>query len=98
MDNQKKLGPNKISLGAGTNNKYKCEICEKEFKKNDGLKTHINIVHLNLKEPRCYICQKVFKIQSELNLHEKISHENKKYHKCDSCGKAFSSRTFTEAH
>ena len=79
MDNSKE---SQISL--------KCEICDKEFKTNNGLKNHFNLVHKLMKEHQCNICQKVFKLQSQLTLHMKIAHENKKYHRCDSCGKAFS--------
>ena len=71
-------------------NPLKCEICDKEFKSNSGLKNHFNIVHKLMKENQCKICQKGFKHQSELISHGKIAHENKKYHKCDSCEKSFS--------
>ena len=68
-------------------NPPKCEICDKEFKSNTGLKKHFTIVHKLMKEHQCNICQKVFKLQSQLTLHMKIAHENKKYHICDSCKK-----------
>ena len=69
----------------------KCDICDKEFKTNYGLKKHFNITHNLEKEYQCNICQKVFKIQSQLTVHMKV-HETKKKQKCescDSCGKAF---------
>ena len=81
MSDLKTLGQNKISL--------KCEICDKEFKNNNGLRRHFNIVHNCVKEHQCNVCQKVFKIHSELSLHLKNVHERKKQHKCDSCGKTF---------
>ena len=68
---------------------YKCDICEKEFKNNNGLKMHFNIVHNFVKEHQCNICQKVFKLNNQLTSHLKIAHGNKKHHKCDSCGKSF---------
>ena len=61
-------------------NPPKCEICDKEFKSNNGSKNHFNIVHMLMKEHECNICQKVFKLQTQLNSHVKIVHENKKYH------------------
>ena len=73
---------------------YKCESCEKEFKKNDSLKKHFNFVHNLVKEHQCNICQKLFKVFNQLTLHLKIVHENKKHHKCD----IFSSRTFEDTH
>ena len=69
MDNSKKL---------------KCEICDKEFKNNNGLRSHFNIVHNLVEEQQCNICQKVYKFQSQLTLHVKIFHENKNIHKCNS--------------
>ena len=55
MDNsterQKKIPINKVT------EIYKCDICDKEFKKIYSLKTHINVVHM-VKELQCYICQK----------------------------------------
>ena len=68
---------------------HKCEICDKEFKNNQGLKKHFNIIHNLEKKHQCNICQKVFKFHSELILHVKIAHENKKHFKCDLCEKAF---------
>ena len=62
-------------------NPFKCEICEKEFKKSKGLKYHFNISHNLKQQHQCNICQKVFNIQSQLNSHVKIVHGNKKiYH------------------
>ena len=63
---------------------YKCEICDKEFKTNNGLKSHFNITHNLKKEHQCNICQKVFNIQDHLTSHVKIVHENKKHHTCNS--------------
>ena len=73
------------SLNKSRQNPVKCEICEKEFKSNNILKNHFNIVHKLMEEHQCNICQKGFKLQSQLTAHVKITHENKKYHKCDSC-------------
>ena len=57
---------------ANLNNPFKCEICDKEFKSNNGLKNHFNIVHKLMKERRCNICQKVFKLTNELSSHVKF--------------------------
>ena len=70
-------------------NPLKCEICDKEFKSNNGLKYHFNIVHKLMEEHQCNICQSEFKLQSQLISHMKNTHENKKYHKCDLCEKPF---------
>ena len=68
-------------------NSLKCQICDKEFQSNNGLKNHFNIVHKLMKEHQSNICRSVYKLQRQLNLHVKIAHENKKYHICDSCKK-----------
>ena len=76
------VGKNQILL--------KCEICDKEYKNNKGLKNHFNIIHNLEKEYCCNICQKIFNVQGELTVHLKSIHANKKDHKCDSCKKSFS--------
>ena len=64
----------------------KCEICDKEFKNNNGLKKHFNNIHGNSeKEHQCNICQKLFDIQSQLTNHVKNVHANRRHYKCDSC-------------
>ena len=62
-------------------NSLKCEICDKEFKSNTGLKNHFNIVHKLMKEHQCNVCEKKFKLHRQIDSHVKIAHENKKYHK-----------------
>ena len=69
---------------------HQCEICDKEFKTNIGLKSHFNNIHNLEKEYQCNICQKVFNDKSQFTCHMKSVHENKKCHKCESCGKSFS--------
>ena len=91
----------------------KCEICDKEYRSNNGLKYHFNLVHMLMKKHECNICQKVFKLQSQLTSHVKTVHEKKKYiiykhinsvhngqkgHKCDSCGKTLSSASYLKIH
>ena len=62
---------NQISHDENPKILYKCEICDKEFNKNDELKKHIKNVHDIVNEHHCNICQKRFKIQSKLTLHIK---------------------------
>ena len=53
-------------------NPLKCEICDREFKSNNTLKKHFNIVHRLIKEHQCNICQNVFTFLSQLTSHMKI--------------------------
>ena len=62
---------------------FKCDICDKEFKKINVLRHHYNIVHKLMEEHQCNICQKDFKLLRQLREHVKIVHENKKHHKCN---------------
>ena len=76
---------------------FKCEICDKEYKYNKGLKNHVNITHNLGKECRCNICQKVFNSQKQLTVHLKSIHANKD-HKCNSCGKSFLGSGILKTH
>ena len=82
---------NKSRQKANDHNKriYKCEICDRELKNKDRLKSHVKVVHKFVNEHQCNICQKLFKLHTNLPSHIKVCHENKKNHKCDSCGKTF---------
>ena len=75
----------------------KCEICDKEYKNNKGLKNHFNIIHNLEKEYCCNICQKIFNVQGELTVHLKSIHANKD-HKCNSCGKSFLGSGILKTH
>ena len=85
MNDLKKLRQNQITI--------KCEICDKEFKNNIGLRQHIKNTHNFVKEHQCNICQKVFQLRKQL-----ISHGNKKHHKCVLCGKTFSKEGSLKKH
>ena len=93
-----KTKQNQMTLHEKTKITFKCEICDKEFKNNNGLKKHFNVVHNFVKEHQCNICQKVYKIQSQLTIHVKISHDIKKHHECDLCEKSFSRAWILKQH
>ena len=75
---------NELKQNANVHNEqdYKCEICDKEFENNDGLKKHVKVVHNFVDENQCNICQKVFKIQSQLTKHMEISHQKSDQNQC----------------
>ena len=99
MDNLKISRQQTLLLLNEKNKIYKCEICDKEFKINNTLKKHFNIVHNFVKEHQCNICQKDFNFQSQLTKHVKNAHENKKQqHQCNSCGKSFSQGGHLKIH
>ena len=59
MEDLEKLRQEKeISFDEKSKIRYKCEICDKEFKNNGILKNHFDIVHGFVKGIQCNICQK----------------------------------------
>ena len=53
---------------------YKCEDCNREFKKKYHLRRHIENVHL--KQFQCKSCNAKFKTEDELSLHKEAKHPN----------------------
>ena len=55
---------------------FKCTACVKVFKRADGLKRHVKLVHEAESEPEfdCSHCQKSFKLKSNCKKHEQICH------------------------
>jgi hypothetical protein len=55
---------------------FKCTVCVKVFKRADGLKRHVKLVHEAESEPEfdCSHCQKSFKLKSNCKKHEQICH------------------------
>ena len=68
--------------------RYTCDICDKDFKNKNGLKTHYNIKHdIGALQPKaCDICDK--NLIGSLTRQIKAVHE-KKIHKYDSCFRYF---------
>ena len=70
-------------------NPLKCEICEEEFKSNNGFKKHFNIAHNSVysgdKNHRCDICGNAFTQAGSLKTHINAVHNGKKDHQCNSC-------------
>ena len=57
---------------------YQCEICEKTFSLNRSLKTHIKVVHEELRPFRCELCGRTFNRKQQLVYHVKREHEHVK--------------------
>ena len=66
---------------------YKCDFCDKTFRKKDSLKRHIKIVHEGVKNHKCDMCEKSFFTSSFLESHKTNFHLK---NKCDICEKGFS--------
>ena len=57
--------------------KFYCEICEKEFSRNQNKKQHVNLVHVEEKIFACNVCNQTFENDIFLTQHFRI-HEGKK--------------------
>nr|CAD7602678.1 unnamed protein product [Timema genevievae] len=58
--------------------KYRCNICNKDFKEKRSLNSHL-LVHSEQRKYKCDVCDKSFKTKSHLNRHLLIHSEQRKY-------------------
>merc|ERR1719219_1710881 len=71
--------------------KATCEHCNQTFRRMYNLKTHINRVHLKVKQFKCTRCDKSFATNSDLKQHLGTHGEGKMF-KCEHCDRTFSNR------
>ena len=79
------------------NPEYKCEICNKTFKRKDYLKSHIKIVHENTKKYECPSCALKFTLKHNLTRHQR-SHQTNMMPKCHICNINFKNNRSLNAH
>ena len=65
----------------------RCQICEKGFRTEQGVKLHMNRIHEGV--IRCNACIKTFENESEMKIHMNRVHEHERETKCESCEKRF---------
>jgi len=70
---------------------FKCEDCEKSFKMEFTLKSHIKTIHEGTRV-KCPVCQKPFVDKSRMKRHIENVHEKKKPHACDICNESFAQK------
>jgi len=75
---------------------HKCDQCNKRFKTNTDLQTHIKRTHSAAQECVCTTCGKEYKSKASLRAHM-INHLNKKFN-CEICPKEYSSLNTLRAH
>ena len=75
QDNQPRRGRPRKTL-SNVERKYQCNICLKEFKRNDNLQTHLS-AHSGVKQHRCDVCGSSFVYKRSLKRHQEI-HVKKK--------------------
>merc|ERR1712129_235463 len=77
---------------------YKCQVCDKRFKRNGHLNEH-KLIHTGERPHRCKTCSKTFSTTKSLSLHS-LMHTGEKPHRCPEpeCGKSFRQRPHLKAH
>lgn len=78
--------------------KISCHLCPKVFLRKESLKTHINVVHLNIISNVCDICGQGFQSASSYDTHMRSKHTFEKPYHCEECNKRFHSTSAVRAH
>ena len=81
-----------------TSEVFKCEECEKVFKKKNSLILHKRGFHEGKKDFMCTHCGFCTLYKQALKFHITEVHEGRKDHKCKHCGKDFSSDRAIKRH
>ncbi|CAG7717555.1 unnamed protein product [Allacma fusca] len=76
---------------------WKCEICNKQFKRKEILNGHRETVHFNMKKYQCELCGEFLKSHSTKALHI-LRHKGEKPHACEVCDKRFYSTHSMKSH
>lgn len=74
--------------GGTEGRKHICEVCHKGFCSPSDLKTHVRVVHENIRKFVCDICGQAFKVCSHLKYHRR-KHTGETPYECPHCGKRF---------
>ncbi|XP_075155276.1 zinc finger protein 711-like [Haematobia irritans] len=81
------------------NERIKCDFegCDVRFSNNDAKKSHIQLVHLKVRQHICDICGEAFGIKATLRHHRYI-HTGENPYKCGVCGQGFRQHTAMKTH
>ncbi|XP_044744052.1 zinc finger protein 615-like [Chrysoperla carnea] len=75
-----------------------CKICNKNLTSKRTLKTHMIVMHSEMKKRECHICGKAYKLQCNVNAHIQSAHMDVRPHICSTCNKAFHTKTLLRNH
>ena len=87
---------NDIEKPKNLGKRQKCNQCEKDFATNTSLKSHIRVVHENIKY-QCDKCEKEYSCEADANNHKRIVHLGER-HKCNQCEKDFTLKKNMQVH
>ena len=93
----------KADLKKEKQNDYKrsttvCQECNKTFRQNRYLQTHISIVHRKLTPYPCEQCYRSFGQKIHLKTHINTVHRKLKLHQCQECKKSFGRKDHLQKH
>lgn len=83
------------------NKPFSCTMCEKRYFTSQGLKFHLNEIHVNPKINSCDICNKTYKTSNNLYNHMRVhtmSLESRHKHACHICGVGYIHKLHLETH
>ena len=81
--------------------KFKCDACEKFFKTELEVKSHMKRVHMKINKFKCKICEKSYFTMGELKHHSKINHNDqsqRELFECNYCKKNFVTKMNRDLH
>ena len=85
-----------------TETPFRCQRsgCDKQFKTELSLRSHIIYCHTKLKPHVCEVdgCQSAFKMKSQLSRHMKSHLKDRQNYSCDRCLKSFKFKSFLAKH
>lgn len=76
---------------------FRCQHCEKPFRRMCEVKKHINAVHLGLRPYVCEMCTASFTTKEGLQRHFR-NHSGEKPYRCEHCGKGFGEPLYLRLH
>ncbi|XP_071507068.1 uncharacterized protein [Diadema antillarum] len=78
---------------------YKCDVCDKAFPDNGGLKRHM-LIHTGKRPYKCHICYKMFTQSCSLRVHMSIhgGELNQFKYRCNLCPALFHKRNMLRKH
>ena len=62
--------------------RYRCEICDKEFRSRRYVTQHIKVAHQKIREHKCPECGRQFTQRTSMVLHVRSVHQKTRAHSC----------------